>query len=388
MKFRAGQRGDRRRLAAALTESASPTATVTPLADQTLLPVPASGLNHGPQQLSGWLPVGTGSLILAAAFILTLTTIALSVSLGEPLLGRPLLPEAGGFPQTVRVLRDALDVRRTESLASWMAQSMLLAAAAVALIIRSLQRHRRDDFKARFRSWGCLAGVWSMASAAGGLPLGSAVGLAVEEATGTTLGPGGYGWWLTLAGGGLLLTLLWAILPMQERLPTAVSIGSGLLAWCCAVVCAWQGASTQWLATIGPAAWTWGAALILIGMLIAGRSTVREIRGQTRRRQRPARQPQRRTVTPGQHPQHARSHTAADVAGADTGPDFEVAGSDGDPAPPWEADREAIDSSAESADGDDGPVDDEEDPQESAHRKLSKAERRRLRKLARSGRAA
>ncbi len=221
-----------------------------------------------------------------------------------------------------------------------------------------------------------------------GLPLGSAVGLAVEEATGTTLGPGGYGWWLTLAGGGLLLTLLWAILPMQERLPTAVSIGSGLLAWCCAVVCAWQGASTQWLATIGPAAWTWGAALILIGMLIAGRSTVREIRGQTRRRQRPARQPQRRTVTPGQHPQHARSHTAADVAGADTGPDFEVAGSDGDPAPPWEADREAIDSSAESADGDDGPVDDEEDPQESAHRKLSKAERRRLRKLARSGRAA
>lgn len=388
MKFRAGQRGDRRRLTAALTESASSTASATPLADQTLSPVPALALNHGQQPLSGWLPVGTGSLVLASAFILTLTAIALGVSLGEPLLGRPLLPEAGGFPRSVRVLRDALDVRRTESLASWLAQSMLLAAAAVALIIRSLQRHRRDDFKARFRSWGCLAFVWSMASAAGCLPLGSAVGLLVEEATGTPLGPGGYGWWLTLAGGGLLLTLLWAVLPMQERLPTAVSIGSGLLAWCCSVVCAWQDASTPWLATIGPAAWTWGAAFILIGMLLAGRSTVREIRGQTRRRQRPARQPRPGKVASGQHPQQARSPLAADDAQDDTAPDSEVAGSDGELAPPWETGRQAIDSFAESADGDDESVDDQEDPQESAHRKLSKAERRRLRKLARSGRAA
>ncbi len=57
------------------------------------------------------------------------------------------------------------DMTRTGSPASWLAAMLFAAAALFSGILFSIRRHRRDDFKGRYRVWGWLAVVLIVASA-------------------------------------------------------------------------------------------------------------------------------------------------------------------------------------------------------------------------------
>jgi hypothetical protein len=243
------------------------------------------------------------------------------------------------------------------SLHAWLAQTLLLAAAGVALIVRLMRRHRRDDFKGRFRAWGWMAFVLVVAACTGAVPVGRLVAAAVADATGIVLGPEGCGWWVAIASVVVAAVSLWAVLPLHERLATSVWMTLTLLAWAASAAATCLAAGREPIVAAGIAAWSFGAAFAFAAMLAAARSVIREVRGQGG------------TVKP----------KAAKPAKAEAAK----------PAPQPVEDDETDSSGYEPvvATDDDGETE-YTDGSEHEQRHLSKAERKRLRKLARMNAAA
>jgi len=313
------------------------------------------------------LPTTLGRLALASLAILLLMGGAIALAVSGPLFGRPLLAGSGRFAGTLAVLRAAVDPRAPLPLHVCLGVLSLVIAAAVAGSVKHMRRHRRDDYQGRFRAWGWLALVLLVAAWAGALPLGPLVAAVASEATGIVAGPLGIGWWLGLAVVAMTIVVPWAVLPLRERSGTAVWLALGLVAWAAAGAMPWAGA---WVggdergAIIAQAAWAGGAAVILIAMLAAARAVIREVRGEV-----------------AAAPAKPRRAAAAKASPAK-------------PVPPPQAntvareDKEAEDLAAWASADDEGQteyVDDSKHEQ----RHLSKAERKRLRKLARmNGQAA
>lgn len=365
-------RSQRRRLAAAMAaDEESPLAAV---AEHCCENEPAAGrddrLPAAQRQLAALVP--TRGLSLAGCFlaISLLVGLAVGTDFSRVILSHELIPEVGRFAASLTLVRDSVGLRGQATLAGWLTQVFLLLAAAAALVVRSVQRHRRDEFKGRFRAWGWLAVIWIVAAAATAMPLGPAVAAALVVLTETPFGPQGLGWWLACGVAGLLVTVVWALLRMRERLPTGGTLGLGLLAWAAAVGCLWFSAADPRLPLLATASWLVGSGLILMAMMLAVRSSLREIDGlcpqsRTRQpRQRTKKRPTRSAAAPAQPPGETSDDSSAGTS--DSIPATEPEGAVEDAAP-------------------DESFDDETAPQ----RRLSKAERRRLRKqLARSGRAA
>ncbi|MFM1902149.1 MAG: hypothetical protein RLZZ440_49 [Planctomycetota bacterium] len=316
------------------------------------------------------LPTGLGGLLVAAGLILVPMAAAIALAVSGPLLGRPLLPVAEGrFARSLAVVGDAFDHQTGLPVQFWLAELSLLSAAAVAGAVRYMRRHRRDDFKGRFRAWGWLAVCFTVAAWAGAIPLGPLVAAVASDATGIVIGPAGIGWWLGLAAGMFALISPWAVLPLRERAATAFWMVLGLAAWAAAAAMPWAG---EWVggdaraAIIGQAAWAAGAALLLVAMLAAARSVIREVRGLCGPA---AEKAPRKTRAERRQEARAAAATSEAVAGdadeVDDQPEeeliFEEARAD-DSEP----------SGSEFVDG-----------SEADDRHLSKAERKRLRKLAR-----
>jgi len=275
---------------------------------------------------------------------------AIGLAVGGPLLGRPLIPQGGRFARTLAVVAGAFDPRGVMPVQVWLGELALLAAAAVAGSVRFMRRHRCDDYKGRFRAWGWLAAVLAVAAWAGAVPLGPMLSAMASDASGLVLGPDGIGWWLGLATAALAIVIPWAVLPLRERGMTALWMTFAVAAWSVAAVTPWAG---PWVggdpraAILGQAAWSAGAGLMLLAMLAAARS-VR--------------------------------------------PQPEVADEQDDAAEPSEeaaSEESAWDDAGEHEAGGYEPDDDERsggdfvDGSEQGERRLSKAERKRLKKLSR-----
>lgn len=308
------------------------------------------------------LPTGLGGLALAAAAIAVVLGAALAVGGHEPLLAAAGRAAGPRFARTMAAVRDCFDPRSALSLAGWLAHLLLFAAAAVALVVRFMRRHRRDDYRGRYRAWGWLAGLLVMASLAAQVPVGRVVGGFVAEATGVMLGPQGCGWWLILSGTLLGAVSLWAVLPLHERLATALWLAAGLTAWAASAACAWLGDGRDLLTIVMHATWAAGSGLVALAVLAAARSVIREVRGEAGRDAKPRRQTE-----------PARPQQPARAAAANPWPTDHAGG---------EAADEADDVGYTAAEYTDGSDDDR------SLRHLSKAERKRLRKLARLNRAA
>ncbi len=312
------------------------------------------------------LPTGLGGLTLAAVVILLPMAGAIAVSISGPLVGRPLLPAAEGrFSRTLSVVSGAFDSRGTTPVQVWLAELCLLTAAAVAGSVRFMRRHRRDDFKGRFRAWGWLAVFFTVAAWAGAVPLGPLVAALAVDATGITVGPDGIGWWLGLATCCFVIVPLWAVLPMRERAATVLWLVPGLAAWAAAAAMPWAGG---WVggdargAILAQAAWAAGGAILLVAMLAAARSVIREVRGQCG-----AAPAKPRQKTRSERRRDARNEAASEPAEAsdEDQVEEEVA---------FEADQAADEPST---------ANDFVDGSDADYRHLSKAERKRMRKMAR-----
>ena len=380
MALRAPTRRDqRRRLLASRTREASAAATmVDDAGEPSPTPYDAAAFPERHPALATRLPVGLGGLTAAILAILVIFAGGIALTISGPLFGRQLISPTGRFAGSLLVVARGFDHRAALPVPVWLGILSLLAAGAVAGSVKHMRRHRRDDYKGRFRAWGWLAALLTLSAWAAAVPLGPLVATAVSEATGVTAGPTGIGWWVGLAGVAFTLVLPWAILPLRERLGTAWWSLLAAAAWGTAAAMPWAG---PWVggdargAIIGQAAWSAGAGLWLAAMLTAARSVIREVRGET------------------------KSRAAAGSAGDRGAAASEQAGDGDDEADQAWSEREsqawAEDRGGWAAGGDSdeehsadasatagsGAADQEAD--QPHRRKLSKAERRRLRKLAR-----
>ena len=322
------------------------------------------------------LPVTVGRLSLAGFAIIAIFGGAITLAVCGPLFGRPLLVGGGRFAGTVAVLAAAFDPRATLPVPVWLAVLALFAAAAVAGSVRFMRRHRCDDYKGRFRAWGWLAVILTLAAWSGTVPLGPLVARFMSEATGIAPGPAGIGWWLGLAGCTLAFVIPWAVLSLAERAGTVAWMALAIAAWAAAAAMPWADA---WVggagrgAIIAQAAWAGGAALMLVAMLTAARAVIREVRGQTPVA--PPRAARRRDAAKPVTKPAAKPATKLPAVSRETAAD-----ADDD-----EADNDATEQDEQlerSADGDSWQAD-YVDGSEHEHRHLSKSERKRLKKLAR-----
>jgi hypothetical protein len=318
--------------------------------------------------LAALVPVGLGRFAATAATLVVLFVIVIAAGLFEPLMGRPLVVIAEPrFAATLDGLRQCTDLRQPGSLWSWLGQIGLVAAALGALVVRQLRWHRLDERRGRHAAWGCLAALFLVTSCAAAVPIGNLYGSVLSDLSGITIGPGGQGWWILTAVIAYTVVGLWALLPLYERAHTAAWLGLSFAAWAVAGGCSCVEDGIPHRAAIGQAAWIAGAACAAITMLAAARSVVREVRGMAGLPT--AMTAARRGRT--RHPEPAAAVRAHPVAACNRGH-----GAEADAAPLMAAVTDSID-------GDSG-----EEGHETEGRPLSKAERKRLRKLARMSRAA
>jgi len=74
---------------------------------------------------------------------------------------RTRVPGAAITPQTLA----AIDLAAGDSLAGWFRSAVLALAAGVALLVYIIRRHKQDDYRGRYRIWLWAAGCWILASA-------------------------------------------------------------------------------------------------------------------------------------------------------------------------------------------------------------------------------
>jgi hypothetical protein len=299
---------------------------------------------------------------IAGIVIVTATTLILG---GWPAAIEAISRFAGArFARTVAVVRELVDLRGLV-LGGWLAQMFLLAAASVALSIRGIRRHRKDGRHGRSRAWLALALVLFTASLAGTLPIGKLVSTFLVEATGRPIGPEGIGWWVAIAGSVTGIVTLWALLPLHQRLVPGFWLLLGLAGWSAAAAVPWLGAGREDLALGAASAWVVGAAAMFAAMLTAARGVIREVRGEIKAP----------PVGAGQGGERASKGVKAEAAKPEAKavePVFEPIDTDDDGAPQ---------SAAEGSET--GYTDGSDAEDEYASRPLSKAEKKRLRKMGR-----
>jgi hypothetical protein len=313
--------------------------------------------------LATWLP--TRSLHLVAAclgVLLPITAVIAAAATVDRWLPTPA--DAGRWSHAVTQIRDCLDVSPRTGLAAWMGQGSLVAAACIAVSIRQMRRYRLDDYQGRYRAWGWLAALAVVATLERQLPLSELVSATIANASGLVLGPRALGWWLCLAAPACLAAGLWAVMPMHERLATGLALVATAVAWVAATGCGWLGGDDagRKLELISGSLTLAGDGLLAVSMLIAARSVLREVRGEAAKPARQAKAEPRRTDSRGT----GRAETREE------------------PTPAQPAESLTAWSDGSDLDDEDGDAWGEDD----ATRKLSKAERKRLRKLGRMNRAA
>ncbi len=299
---------------------------------------------------------------LAGIVVVTATTLILG---GWPAAIETVGRLAGArFTRTVAVLRELVDLRGL-ILGGWLAQMFLLSAASVALSIRGMRRHRKDGRHGRSRAWLALALVLFTASLAGTLPIGKLMSTFLVEATGRSFGPEGLGWWVAIAGSVTGIVTLWILLPLHQRLVPGFWLLLGLTGWSAAAAVPWLGAGRDDLALGAGGAWVVGAAAMFAAMLTAARGVIREVRGEIKAP----------PVGAGQGGERASKGVKAEAAKPQAKavePVFEPVDTDDDGAPQ---------SAAEGSET--GYTDGSDAEDEYASRPLSKAEKKRLRKMGR-----
>ena len=370
------------------------------------------------------LPFSTAvaGLLLPAATLSGLAFFREPLSSLEAMLGER-------WQNTTAAMRSLLDLRSTQGLAAAAGLASFLLAASLATATRNVRRHRLDDHQGRYRAWGWLSLMLAVGGLTFVLPIGPLVATLMSEATGWDLQSAGRGWWTMLVAAALLPIGAWAVLPLTQRISTSLWLGGALTAWLAAegvslgIAAGWQpglwqlgDASTWQLA--GDAARIFAPALAAIGTLVASRGVIREARGLVAPR--PARSPKAKqrlsargsaateaTVDEGRaaaaNPAHRDDAASADnptLAASETTPTdkpsankpaswdegFDEQEDQQLPSPQLQKNSDSLPSEEDfpattgtsDASGDDIPDD---------HR-LSKAERRRLRKLSRKNRAA
>lgn len=332
---------------------------------------PRRPFDYGPEArpdrqgaLATILPTRPSRLAMALVGIVVVTASTLVLGGWPAALGAIERFAGARFSRTVALLGELVDLRGMV-LGGFVSQMFLLAAGSVALSIRGMRRHRRDGRHGRSRAWLAMAVVLVVASMAGPLKLGPLVSTFLVEATGRPLGPDGLGWWVAIAAVVTGLVSLWALLPLHQRLAPGFWLLLGLSGWSASAATAWLGGGHDAMALVGAGAWVAGSAAMFAAMLTAARGVIREVRGEIK-----APPVGETTESPAGKPAKAEAIKPQSKAQE---PVFESVDGDEDAAPATVSEEGS----------ETGYTDGSEAEDDYASRPLSKAERKRLRRLGR-----
>ena len=325
------------------------------------------------RHLVSFVPTRPATLFAVAAIQICVTSLAIIPCLGREFTAYDFLPAGGEYSQSVDILRGGIGLQGQAHLAGWFTQTSLLLATGVTLILRSIHRNRRDATRPGFRPWGALAALWIIASLATTVPIGPAVALAMLQVTETPFGPQGLGWWVTLGSLYSFITISGTLCRLREKILPILAVTPGLLFWCASTMCIWFSTTEPRLLLISNATWLIGSGFMLFAMLLTVRGSLREIDGLCK---------QKKTVSPKKNHTSFSSpviHSATKTPGhsVSTAIDFEEIPMNAANDQPSATHNDEIYDETHSSDNE-SPL----------QRRLSKAERRRLRKLSKNGRAA
>jgi len=175
-------------------------------------------------------------------------------------------------------------------LANWTSAAVLLAAACYTKLIYSLRRHRVDDFRGRYRVWrtaSWAAILLSLNAVVGGHTI---IARTLGYFTGWSVLPGNAGWWLAAAaivGGSLLLKLIIDVVECRAALITyGLAIGCFIVAAASSV--GWSPSwAASWPDTMSRAMPLVGNLLLLVSTLLFARYVVLDVQGLIQHRSTP-----------------------------------------------------------------------------------------------------
>jgi hypothetical protein len=202
----------------------------------------------------------------------------------------------------------ALDLARAESLAGWFVALTLFAAAVLSLFVYSVRRYRLDDYRGRYRVWMWSGTLWLVMSIDAAADLRGAV-QAVCIALSGHIGPlDGIVWWL--APWSLLVAWLGVRMVLDMRgcrtATGSLCVGLGLLPASLVVRQIHLPLAARDLAMITAGCWLVGCWLLLFAHAAYARHVLLDAHGQL-----PVRAPRPK--------REKKARPAADAASKDTG---------------------------------------------------------------------
>lgn len=410
--FQGSQRRDvRRRLATAGLSATNPptpesTGTARPLAKKTNLYAQKALPEHH-RSAAVRIPIRMLPFLAAVLGLLVVPSILAGLLFAQPQLNLLEARLADRWQRSTSAVRDLLDLASEQSLAAAWGLACFLLAATLATITKNVRKHRLDDHQGRYRAWGWLTALYATAAVSMVLPLDRLVAALMIDATNRTLGGAGRGWWMLAVLAAWLPIGLWAVMPLTQRAAPSVWLLASLASWLAAAgieqafLAGWQ----PWQQLSGdPRVWhratlvlqAFAPALAAVGTLVACRGVVREARGlveakpprvrRQRKRKQGTDQPAAEEVSVADGPLQVGSSTNNDQP-HEALEDDEVlseAAPESEPVPQLCENGESLDDEGVmfAAEADD------DEPAHQGDQRLSKAERRRLRKLAKKNRAA
>lgn len=209
--------------------------------------------------------------VLAAAALLTIAAVEALHWFVAPVAGTYGFDTAAAF-----------DLAGPRGLAAWFAAMVLALASATSALVYSLRRHRIDDFHGRYRVWLAAAVACALLSIESVAPTHRLWSAAAAYYTGWTALRDHAAWWLLLAGPPLVWIALRTWLDARESRLAAATLGLAFIAC---------GVSLGSYLGLGPAiaspmevmvtsgAMLAGQWLLLLGIVSYGRFVVRDAEG-------------------------------------------------------------------------------------------------------------
>jgi hypothetical protein len=262
---------------------------------------------------------------------------------------------------------DNLVDRFAHGAVAWTSAVALLLSAMVARLMFNLRRHRVDDYAGRYRVWRWITWGAALASFNAVTQVHSVLGDIAQSATGKTLTAGGAEWWLApvgLVGGWMFIKLALEISESRSSLAMLMLAGGCYLAAAAGALGLAPAALTGWgnpLTTALPLA---GHTFALAGLLIFGRYVVLDVQGLIEHRPKAA----------AEKPAKKNSAAPRSKAGASTS--SETIAID---AGRMTADAKSS-AAAKFASAGENEEDDEDEATSTGSQKLSKIDRKRLRR--------
>jgi hypothetical protein len=136
---------------------------------------------------------------------------------------------------TGTVNQQPLEISAGNSLAAWLGSMVLFVACLSCALVYSIRRHRIDDFRGRYRIWRWAAVACLIASANNVAPVHALLADLLTHYSGWGALRGGAVWWLALAGIPLMWIALRAVLESRESVSAVLLMASSFCAYMAAI---------------------------------------------------------------------------------------------------------------------------------------------------------